>query len=63
MTKKEVEEYEEITNKAVNNIEKRLNVKFWYYDNGFRKYRFKVNGEFETLDMTRNVMVSLLNGC
>ena len=63
MTKKEAEKYEEITQKAITNIEQRLNVTFWYYDNAFKTYRFKVNEEFQTLDMVRDVMIGILNVC
>jgi hypothetical protein len=59
MTKKEIKEYEEQTKKCIEFIESKLNVAYWYYDNGFKIYRFRILNYEESLDLTRNVMIAL----
>jgi hypothetical protein len=59
MTKKEIKEYEEQTKKCIQTIERKLNVTYWYYDNGFKIYRFRVANCEESLDLPRRVMVAL----
>lgn len=59
MTKKEIKEYEEQTKKCIQTIESKLNVTYWYYDNGFKIYRFRVTNCEESLDLPRKVMLAL----
>lgn len=59
MTEQELKEYEEITNNSIEFIEKTLNVTFMEYDNGLKTYRFRVPGEWLTLNLDRNIMVQL----
>jgi hypothetical protein len=59
MTKKEIKEYEEQTKKCIESIESKLNVTYWYYDNGFKIYRFRILNCEESLDLPRSVMVAL----
>jgi hypothetical protein len=60
MTKKEIKEYEEQTKKFIETIESKLNVTYWYYDNGFKIYRFRIANCEESLDLPRRVMVALV---
>jgi hypothetical protein len=59
MTKKQIKEYEEQTKKCIEAIESKLNVTYWYYDNGFKIYRFRISNCEESLDLPRSVMVAL----
>jgi hypothetical protein len=59
MTKKECLEYEEQTKRCIETIESKLNVTYWYYDNGFKIYRFRILNCEESLDLPRSVMVAL----
>ena len=59
MTKKEIKEHEEQTKKCIESIESKLNVTYWYYDNGFKIYRFRILNCEESLDLPRSVMVAL----
>ena len=59
MTKQALKEYEEIKNNSIEFIEKTLKVTFMGYDNGLKAYRFRVPGEWLTLNLDRNIMVQL----
>jgi hypothetical protein len=59
MTKKECLEYEEQTKRCIETIESKLNVTYWYYDNGFKIYRFRILNCEESLDLPRSIMVAL----
>lgn len=61
MTKKEIKEFEELTEKCIKIIESKLNVTYWCYDNEFKIYRFKIKDNFETLtlDLSRSLMIAL----
>ena len=59
MTKKEIKKYEEQTKKCIEAIESKLNATYWYYDNGFKIYRFRILNCEESLDLPRSVMVAL----
>ena len=59
MTKKEIKEYKEQTKKCIEAIESKLNVTYWYYDNGFKVYRFRISNSEVSLDLPRSVMVAL----
>ncbi len=61
MTKEEIIDYELKTKIAINRIENKFNVIFWYYDNGLGKYIFKVDDLFHTLDIHRDVMIRISN--
>ena len=67
MTKKEIKKYEEQTKKNIETIENKLNVTYWYYENSFKIYRFRIANCEETLDLPINVFVALsenfTNGC
>lgn len=59
MTKKEIKKYEEQTKKCIETIENKFNVTYWYYDNGFKIYRFRITNCEDSLDLSRRTMVAL----
>lgn len=61
MTKQEIKELNSLTQDAIKYIEKTLKVSFFCYDNIHKLYKFKVTGTYKTLDISREVMLSIYN--
>ncbi len=59
MTKKEIKECQLHDKKCIERIERKLNVCYWYYDNGFKVYRFRIPNCEESLDLPISVMEAL----
>ncbi len=59
MTRKEILESQIQTKESIESIEKLLSVSYWYYDNTFKIYRFRIKNCEESLDLPKSVMIAL----
>ena len=57
--KLEIRNYNELKQKAIHNIEVRLNCTYWYYDGTFKVHRFNVHGTNLTVDLSKDLMLQI----